>query len=53
MISWHFLPPRDAHNRADAAAAHFSTQITKAIRVTCLLNEVGHLQFISQNMKNW
>jgi hypothetical protein len=29
--------PRDAHNRADAAAAHFSTQITKAIRATCLL----------------
>lgn len=53
LFSWHFLPPRDAHNRADAAAGNFSRTIQRAIRNTYLLNEIGHLAYISSNMKNW
>lgn len=52
-ISWQFLPPRDAHNRADGAAGHLSQQINRAIKNTFLLTEVGHISFISQNLRNW
>lgn len=53
VFSWHFLPPNDAHNRADAAAAHFSGTIRRAIKSSFLLNEIGHLAYISAHMKNW
>ena len=52
-FSWHFLPPNDAHNRADAAAANFSGTIKSSIRSTFILRELGHLAFVSSEMKNW
>lgn len=51
-ISWDFLPPNDAHNRADAQAGSFSQIIQRAINNTFVLNEIGHLMEISKAMKN-
>lgn len=44
-IHWNFLPPRDAHNRADAAAAHWKRAHVRLLRNYCIVNSLGHLAF--------
>jgi hypothetical protein len=51
-IHWDFLPPGDAHNRCDAAAAHWKKPQKTAIRDFCVLTTVGHLAFACSEMKN-
>jgi hypothetical protein len=51
-ITWDFLPPNDAHNRADAQAGTFSQIINRAISNSFILTEIEHLLAISQHMKN-
>jgi hypothetical protein len=51
-ITWDFLPPHDAHNRADAQAGSFAQIIKRAVSNTFILNEIEHLMAISSHMKN-
>jgi hypothetical protein len=51
-IHWDFLPPGDAHNRCDAAAAHWKKPQKTAIRNFCVLTTVGHLAFACSELKN-
>ena len=51
-IHWDFLPPGDAHNRCDAAAAHWKTPQKKLIRDFSVLTTVGHLAFACASIKN-
>jgi hypothetical protein len=51
-ITWDFLPPNDAHNRADAQAGSFSQIIKRAVNNTFILTEIEHLMAISKQMKN-
>lgn len=51
-IHWDFLPPGDAHNRCDAAAANWKRPQKKLIRDFCVLTTVGHLAFACSNLKN-
>lgn len=51
-IHWDFLPPGDAHNRCDAAAAHWKRPQKQLIRNYCVLKTIGHLAFACSSMKN-
>lgn len=51
-IHWDFLPPGDAHNRCDAAAANWKRPQKKLIRDFCVLTTVGHLAFACANLRN-
>ena len=51
-LYWKFLPPHDAHNRCDAAAATWLLPQRKKIRNFCLLKSIGHLQFCIGDLKN-
>jgi hypothetical protein len=51
-IHWDFLPPGDAHNRCDAAAAHWKRPQKKLIRDFSVLTTVGHLAFACASLKN-
>jgi hypothetical protein len=51
-IHWDFLPPGDAHNRCDAAAAHWKRPQKKLIRDFAVLTTVGHLAFACASLKN-
>ncbi len=51
-IVWDFLPPGDAHNRCDAAAAHWKRPQKKFVRDFCVLTSVGHLAFACAEMRN-
>lgn len=53
VIEWDFLPPGDAHNRADAAAAHFKRPQKKLIQNFCLLSTPGHLAFACSELNNF
>lgn len=51
-IVWDFLPPGDAHNRCDAAAAHWKRPMKKLVRDFTVLTSVGHLAFACCEMRN-
>jgi hypothetical protein len=51
-LHWDFLPPGDAHNRCDAAAAHFKKPQKKLIRDFAVLTTIGHLAFACTSLKN-
>lgn len=51
-IHWDFLPPGDAHNRCDGAAAHWKSPQKKLIRDFAVLTTVGHLAFACTSLKN-
>lgn len=53
-FSWDFLPPRDAHNRSDAAAAHWKASIDSLLADCCVVNSVEHIAFACEraNLKN-
>lgn len=51
-LHWDFLPPGDAHNRCDAAAAHWKRPQKKLICDFCVLTTVGHLAFACSELKN-
>ena len=51
-VHWDFLPPGDAHNRCDAAAAHWKRPQKKLIRDFSVLTTVGHLAFACASLKN-
>jgi hypothetical protein len=51
-VHWDFLPPGDAHNRCDAAAAHWKRPQKKLIRDFAVLTTVGHLAFACTTLKN-
>jgi hypothetical protein len=51
-IHWDYLPPGDAHNRCDGAAAHWKRPQKKLIRDFAVLTTVGHLAFACASLKN-
>jgi hypothetical protein len=51
-LSWDFLPPNDAHNRADGAAAKLAVRIKQCVESTFLITEVGHIAAISGHLQN-
>lgn len=51
-IHWDFLPPGDAHNRCDGAAAHWKQPQKKLVRDFAVLTTVGHLAFACARLKN-
>lgn len=51
-ISWDFLAPREAHNRCDAAAAHFHSAVKLFIRNLFQLEEVEHLAYAARHLTN-
>ena len=51
-LVWDFLPPGDAHNRCDAAAANWKRPQKKLARDFCVLTTVGHLAFACAELRN-
>jgi hypothetical protein len=51
-LHWDFLPPGDAHNRCDAAAANWKRPQKKLVKEFAVLTSVGHLAFACSEMKN-
>lgn len=51
-LTWDFLAPNRAHNKADSAAAYLKGAITRHVRNFYLLSRVTHLAFACSRLKN-
>lgn len=51
-MTWDFLAPNRAHNRCDAAAAHFKQKINSFIKDYFSLSQISHLAFAAATLKN-
>lgn len=51
-LHWDFLPPGDAHNRCDGAAAHWKRPQKQLVRDFAVLTTIGHLAFACTRLKN-
>jgi len=52
VLTWDFLAPNRAHNRCDAAAAHWKEQIEILISNFHMLSQIVHLAFANSKLKN-
>jgi len=50
-ITWDFLAPNEAHNRADGAAAHWKAPQKKLIKNFSVLSDIGHLAFACSKLE--
>ncbi len=51
-LTWDFLAPNRAHNKADSAAAYLKGAITRHVKNYYLLSQVTHLAFACSRLKN-
>jgi hypothetical protein len=51
-FTWDFLPPRDAHNAADPAAAHLNKAVNTLIQNYHLLDSEAHVAFAAAKVRN-
>jgi hypothetical protein len=51
-LAWDFLAPNRAHNRCDAAAAHFKRKVNSFIDDYYALSEISHLAFAVSTLTN-
>lgn len=51
-LTWDFLAPNKAHNKADSAAAYLKGSITRHVKNFYLLSQVTHLAFACSRLRN-